>query len=143
MALDEQRVRRILKQTILDSVPDLVDTLVGKLKVNDIEIKPVEKQGKPLEYIKKPVFSDKVLKVAVYTQLSELPGLTTRILNNLLAPHSHPNSPDRIIKTVADLYHTPDEEILFYRNMGPKRLSQVNESLAAFAEQVEQDVSCV
>lgn len=90
-----------------------------------------------IPYIQKPVFSDKVLEAAGNMQVVELSGLTTRTRNSLLRRYFN-----GVTKTVADLYRIPDEEILRCQDMGPKRLSEINTALAAFAEQVEQNVSC-
>lgn len=60
MTFDEQKVRRILKQTILDSVPNLVDTMVEELRAAGVEIesKPIGKQETLIEWASDSGYSD-------------------------------------------------------------------------------------
>lgn len=134
MALDEAKARRIIKQTILDAMPELIDTVIERLKAENIVEESKELEEEKTKYIEKPLFSPTVLKAASQTNVEDLDGLPMRAYNVLVRKRS---GEERKIVTVADLYAIPDAELLKYRNMGEKLLSSVNKSLALFASKIE------
>lgn len=134
MALDEAKARRIIKQTILDAMPELVDAVIERLKAESIVEESKELEKKKPGYIEKPLFSPTVLKAARQTNVEDLGGLPIRAYNVLVRKHG---GEEKKIVTVADLYAIPDVELLKYRNMGEKLLSSVNKSLALFASKIE------